>query len=171
MRRWTSVKQEPPVGLEPTTARLRIEVVTRFPAFPSLPCLRASIHGKPPAPKTLGRRFQVRELTRVWAGDVTACWTQEGWLYLAALLDLGSRRVVGSATSATLDQELTLTAWRQAVAHRRPAVGLLHHSDRGTSYTGEAYRAAFAGVGIAVSMSRPSDCWDNAVLESFFATL
>lgn len=126
---------------------------------------------QPAAPNTLGRRFQVRELNRVWAGDVTACWTQEGWLYLAALLDLGSRRVVGWATSATLDQELTLTAWRRAVTQRQPAVGLLHHSDRGTSYTGEAYRAALAGAGVAVSMSRPGDCWDNAVLESFFATL
>jgi transposase InsO family protein len=123
------------------------------------------------APNTLARRFAIRELDRVWAGDVTACWTGEGWLYLAALLDLGSRRVVGWTTSATLDQALTLTALRRALAQRRPAPGLLHHSDRGTHYTGAEYQTRLAAAGLAVSMSRRGDCWDNAVMESFFATL
>jgi transposase InsO family protein len=126
---------------------------------------------QPAAPNRLGRQFRVGALNQVWAGDVTACWTHEGWLYLAAVLDLGSRRVVGWATSATLDQALTLAAWRQALDHRQPAPGLVHHSDRGTSYTGEAYRAALASAGVVVSMSRRGDCWDNAVVESFFATL
>ncbi len=126
---------------------------------------------RPAAPNTLGRRLAVRELNRVWAGDVTACWTGEGWLYVAALLYLGSRRVVGWATSATLDQALTLRALRRAVVQRQPAAGLLHHSDRGTPYTGEEYQATLAATGLAVSMSRRGDCWDNAVLESFFATL
>lgn len=126
---------------------------------------------RPAAPNTLNRRFAVRELDRVWAGDVTACWTGEGWLYLAALLDLGSRRVVGWTTSATLDQALTRAALRRALVQRRPAPGLLHHSDRGTSYTGEEYRTTLAAAGLAVSMSRRGDCWDNAVAESFFATL
>lgn len=126
---------------------------------------------QPAAPNRLGRQFRVGAVNQVWAGDVTACWTHEGWLYLAAVLDLGSRRVVGWATSATLDQALTLAAWRQALDHRQPAPGLLHHSDRGTSYTGEAYRAALARAGVVVSMSRRGDCWDNAVVESFFATL
>jgi len=126
---------------------------------------------RPAAPNTLGRQFRVRELNRVWVGDVTACWTGEGWLYLATLLDLGSRRVVGWATSGTLDQALTRTALRRALTQRQPAAGLLHHSDRGTSYTGEEYQATLAGAGLAVSMSRRGDCWDNAVVESFFATL
>jgi putative transposase len=126
---------------------------------------------QPAAPNRLGRQFRVGALNQVWAGNVTACWTHEGWLYLAAVLDLGSRRVVGWATSATLDQTLTLAAWHQALGHRQPAPGLLHHSDRGTAYTGEAYRAALAGAGVVVSMSRRGDCWDNAVVESFFATL
>jgi len=126
---------------------------------------------RPAAPNTLNRRFAVRELDRVWAGDVTACWTGEGWLYLAALLDLGSRRVVGWTTSATLDQALTRAALRRALVQRRPAPGLLHHSDRGTSYTGEEYQTTLAAAGLAVSMSRRGDCWDNAVVESFFATL
>lgn len=125
----------------------------------------------PAAPNTLGRQFAVRELNRVWAGDVTACWTGEGWLYLAALLDLGSRRVVGWATSGTVDQTLTQRALRRALVQRQPAAGLLHHSDRGTPYTAEEYRAALSTAHVAVSMSRPGDCWDNAVMESFFATL
>ena len=126
---------------------------------------------RPAAPNILARRFAIRELDRVWVGDVTACWTGEGWLYLAALLDLGSRRVVGWTTSATLDQTLTRTALRRALAQRRPAPGLLHHSDRGTHYTGTEYQTLLAAAGLAVSMSRRGDCWDNAVVESFFATL
>ncbi len=119
---------------------------------------------RPAAPNTLGRQFAVRDLDRVWAGDVTACWTGEGWLYLAGLLDLGSRRVVGWATSATLDQAVTLTALRRALAQRQPAIGLLHHSDRGTHYTGEKYQALLATRGLAVSMSRRGDCWDSEIL-------
>ena len=125
----------------------------------------------PAAPNTLGRQFAVRELNRVWAGDVTACWTGEGWLYLAVLLDLGSRRVMGWATSGTVDQTLTQRALRRALVQRQPAAGLLHHSDRGTPYTAAEYRAALRTAHVAVSMSRPGDCWDNAVMESFFATL
>ncbi len=116
----------------------------------------------PAAPNTLGRQFAVREVNRVWAGDVTACWTSEGWLYLAALLDLGSRRVVGWATSGTLDQTLTQRALRRALVQRQPAA---------TPYTAAEYRAALRAAHVAVSMSRPGDCWDNAVMESFFATL
>ena len=123
------------------------------------------------APNRLGRQFGVRALNQVWAGDVTACWTGDGWLYVAALLDLGSRRVVGWATSATLDQALTRTALGRAVAMRQPAAGLLHHSDRGSAYTGAEYQAALATAGLTVSRSRRGDCWDNAVVESFFATL
>lgn len=110
---------------------------------------------RPAAPDTLGRQFAVRELNRVWAGDVTACWTDEGWLYLAALLDLGSRRVVGWATSATLDQVLTARALRRALAQRQPATGLLHHSDRGTHYTAAEYQAAITAAGLAASMKPP----------------
>jgi transposase InsO family protein len=126
---------------------------------------------RPAAPNTLGRQFAVRAVNRVWVGDVTACWTGEGWLYLAALLDLGSRRVVGWATSGTLDQTLTQRALRRALVQRQPAAGLLHHSDRGTHYTAEEYQAALSAAHLAVSMSRRGDCWDNAVMERFFATL
>jgi putative transposase len=126
---------------------------------------------RPAAPNTLDRQFAVRAVNRVWVGDVTACWTGEGWLYLAALLDLGSRRVVGWATSGVLDQTLTQAALRRALVQRQPAAGLLHHSDRGTHYTAAEYQAALTTARLAVSMSRRGDCWDNAVMESFFATL
>jgi putative transposase len=127
------------------------------------------------APNRLARQFQVAEsasaLNRVWVGDVTACWTGEGWLYVAAVLDLGSRQVVGWATSATNDQALTGAALQRALVRRQPVPGLLHHSDRGSSYTGATYQQLLAAHGLVVSMSRTGNCWDNAVAESFFATL
>lgn len=124
-----------------------------------------------PAANTLGRRFRVAALNRVWASDVTACFTREGWLYLAVSLDLASRRVVGWAAGPSPGQELTVAALERALTHRRPPAGLLHHSDRGMHYTGGAYRRLLDRHAIAVSMSRRGDCWDNAVVESFFATL
>ncbi len=127
--------------------------------------------GTPPAPNRLGRRFQVRHLNRVWVGDVTACPTAQGWLYLAVVLDLASRRVVGWAAGPTVGQELTLAALRQALRHRTPPRGLLHHSDRGMHYTGTSYQRLVAAHGGIASMSRRGDCWDNAVAESFFATV
>jgi putative transposase len=126
---------------------------------------------QPVAPNRLARRFQLCALNQVWASDVTACWTGEGWLYLAVVLDLGSRRVIGWATSRAADQALTRTALERALTLRQPAAGLLHHSDRGVQYTGAEYQALLAAHGVSVSMSRTGDCWDNAVTESFFATL
>ena len=127
--------------------------------------------GTPPAPNHLRRRFRVPTLDQVWASDVTACPTAAGWLYLAVVLDLASRRVIGWAAGRTGGQELTLAALRQALRHRAPRPGLLHHSDRGNHYTGSTYQRLLAAHGIVVSMSRTGDCWDNAVAESFFATL
>jgi putative transposase len=127
--------------------------------------------GAPPAPNRLQRRFHVARLNHVWAGDVTACWTREGWLYLAVVLDLASRRVIGWAARATVGQELTLPALHHALRQRRPRPGLLHHSDRGMHYTGSSYQRLLTAHGVTASMSRRGDCWDNAVVESFFATL
>ncbi|MGE0354016.1 MAG: IS3 family transposase [Gemmatimonadales bacterium] len=127
--------------------------------------------GTPPAPNHLGRAFAVTRLNQVWAADVTAWATDAGWLYVAAVLDLASRRVIGWEAKTTLGQELTLAALRQALAQRRPAPGLLHHSDRGMHYTGRSYQRLLAAHGVRPSMSRRGDCWDNAVVESFFATL
>ena len=125
----------------------------------------------PVAPNQLARQFTVTTPNRVWAADLTYCWTQEGWLYLAVVLDLCSRRIVGWATSATPDTQVALTAWQRATALRQPAPGLLHHSDRGSIYAGRAYQVALAQQQAIASMSRRGNCWDNAVVESFFATL
>ena len=127
--------------------------------------------GTPPAPNRLRRHFQVATPNQVWVSDVTACWTAQGWLYLAVVLDLASRRVVGWAAGRTPGQELTLPALQQALRQRRPLAGLVHHSDRGMHYTGTSYQRLLAAHGITASMSRRGDCWDNAVAESFFATL
>jgi len=127
--------------------------------------------GTPPAPNRLARHFQVPTLNRVWASDVTACRTRAGWLYLAVVLDLASRRVIGWAVGSTVGQELTLPALLHALRRRTPAVGLLHHSDRGRHYTATSYQRVLTTHGITVSMSRRGNCWDNAVVESFFATL
>lgn len=127
--------------------------------------------GTPPAPNRLRRAFQVAALNQVWASDVTACATADGWLYLAVVLDLASRRVVGWAAGGTAGQDLTLAALRPALARRTPAPGLLHHSDRGAHYTATVYQRLLAAHGATISMSRRGDCWDNAVVESFFATL
>ena len=125
----------------------------------------------PVAPNLLARHFAVDAPNRVWAADVTYCRTGEGWLYLAVVLDLCSRRVVGWATSTLPDTALVRAALDRALAIRQPAAGLLHHSDRGSTYASGDYRARLAARGILCSMSRRGDCWDNAVVESFFATL
>ena len=134
----------------------------------------ASVPGVERAPNRLARRFAVAAVpgcNRVWVADATACWTAQGWLYLAVVLDLASRRVVGWAAGSTLDQALTAQALERALVLRQPAPGLLHHSDQGSHYTGAAYQALLARQECVVSYSRRGDCWDNAVVESFFATL
>jgi putative transposase len=133
-----------------------------------------SIPGPGRAPNRLGRRFAVAAMpgcNQIWVADATACWTAQGWLYLAVVLDLASRRVVGWAAGPTLDQALTAQALERALVLRQPAPGLLHHSDQGSHYTGAAYQALLARRQCVVSYSRRGDCWDNAVVESFFATL
>jgi putative transposase len=133
-----------------------------------------SQHAHPVAPNVLNRQFgidQVTGLDRVWVSDLTYVPTREGWLYLAIVLDLASRRVVGWAMRETLDPDLALAALRMALADRRPAPGLLHHSDRGSQYACGEYRTLLTAHGLTASMSKKGDCWDNAVAERFFATL
>jgi putative transposase len=119
----------------------------------------------------LRRRFHGTHPNAVWAADITACWTLEGWLYLAVVLDLASRRVVGWATRPHLETELPLAALHVALGARRPPPGLLHHSDRGVQYASVAYQHVLATHGIIPSMSRVGNCWDNAPVESFFSQL
>lgn len=123
------------------------------------------------APNLLGRRFAVSSTDVVWVGDLTYLWTSEGWLYLAALLDLCSRRVVGWSLSERLSDDLTLDALDQALEQRRPEPGVLHHSDRGSQYTSGEYQKQLQDRGFQISMSRKGDCWDNAPIESFFSSL
>jgi transposase InsO family protein len=130
-----------------------------------------SNHPDPIAPNILDRTFDVELPNTAWVTDVTYVWTHEGWLYLAAILDLFSRRVVGWATSANNDRALALDALARATATRKPAVGLLHHSDRGSVYASGDYGDALTAIGAVKSMSRKGNCWDNAVAESFFATI
>ena len=133
-----------------------------------------SAHQEPLAANVLGRRFAPRavgECNRVWAADITYLWTLEGWLYLAVVLDVGSRRVIGWCADRTLDTSLVLRALQPALVVRRPAPGLIHHSDRGVQYASGPYQALLAAHGMIPSMSRRGNCWDNAVVESFFATL
>jgi putative transposase len=130
-----------------------------------------SNHAMPIAPNVLGRNFKTSAPNKAWVTDVTYIATAEGWLYLAVLLDLFSRRVVGWAVSEYNDRALALAALWRALSSRRPSPGLVHHSDRGSPYASEDYRTVLRQHGLVASMSRKGDCWDNAVAESFFATL
>jgi transposase InsO family protein len=131
-----------------------------------------SNHPWPVAPNVLARQFAVAAPDTAWVTDITYLWTREGWLYLAVILDLFSRAVVGWALSAQITtQHLTLQALTMALGRRRPPHGLLHHSDRGSQYASADYQRALTAHGIVGSMSRRGNCWDNAVAESFFATL
>jgi len=133
-----------------------------------------SKHDLPVAHNILDRRFDVDEIAatdRVWAGDITYVWTLEGWLYLAVVLDLRSRRVVGWSMSQSMERGLVLDALRMALSRRNPEVGVLHHSDRGSQYASDDCQKLLREYGMTCSMSRKGDCWDNAVVESFNATI
>ena len=123
------------------------------------------------APNLLKRDFTASAVNQKWVSDTTAIPTAEGWLYLAVILDLFSRRVVGWAMGESSDGALVELAFRMAVASRQPEVGLLHHSDRGSELSSERYQTALQEAGCEVSMSRTGDCYDNAAMEAFFATL
>ncbi len=124
-----------------------------------------------PAPNLLDRRFRWDSPNRAWVGDITYVWTAQGWSYLAILVDLCTRAIVGWAVSDRCDTALALRALRAAVARQRPSPGLLHHTDRGSTYTAADYRACLRKLGMQVSMSRKGNCWDNAVAESTIGTI
>lgn len=133
-----------------------------------------SRHHHPIAPNVLARQFDAptyRQPNRAWVSDFTYIATRDGWLYVAIVLDLAARRIVGWAMRDTMDVTLATDALRMAIAQRQPAPGLIHHSDRGVQYAAREYRDLLAAHGMVASMSRKGDCWDNAVAESFFATL
>ena len=132
-----------------------------------------SAHSLPLAENLLNREFEQESPNRVWLADITYIWTQEGWLYLAVVLDAHSRKVVGWSMSARMQATLVMDALRMGLGRRRPdkAVSLMHHSDRGSQYASQAYRELLREHSITCSMSRRANCWDNAMMESFFATL
>lgn len=130
-----------------------------------------SNHALPVADNLLDRQFEVEQPDRAWTCDISYVWTSEGWLYLAVVLDLFSRRIVGWAMAATLERSVVLSALDMALLGRHPTSGLMCHSDRGSQYASGDYQKALKDAGMVCSMSRKGNCWDNAPTESFFATL
>lgn len=130
-----------------------------------------SRHAHPVAPNLLAREFTASAPDRKWAADITYVATAEGWLYFAVVLDLFSRRVVGHACATTLATDLVTAAFMMAGGRRDIGTDLVHHSDRGSQYASSEYRARLAASGVQCSMSRRGDCYDNAVVESFFGTM
>lgn len=130
-----------------------------------------SQHSLAIADNVLKRNFTVAKPNQAWVADITYLWTNEGWLYIAAVLDLYSRRVAGWAMANHMREELIGDALQMALCRRQPAPGLMHHSDRGSQYASDDYQTKLINAGIIVSMSRKGDCWDNAVMERFFGSL
>ncbi len=130
-----------------------------------------SKHNLPVAPNLLNRQFTIDRPNSVWLSDITYIWTSEGWLYLASVVDLYSRMVVGWSMSHRITQQLTLEALNQALGRRCPQPGLLHHSDRGSQYAASDYQKLLSEHQMTCSMSHKADPWDNAPMESFFGTL
>ncbi len=130
-----------------------------------------SRHSYPVAPNRLDRQFEVQAPNQAWVGDITYLWTAEGWLYLAVIIDLFSRRVVGWSLAGHMRAQLVKDALTMALWRRRPSPGLMHHSDRGSQYACHEYQELLDEHGLVCSMSRKGDCWDNAVAERFFGSL
>jgi putative transposase len=128
-------------------------------------------HPDPIAPNRLAQTPNPKAANQIWVGDITYIFTAQGWLYLAAVMDLYSRKIVGWATSQSLETSLVKAALQQAVVDRRPAAGLLHHSDRGSQYASRDYRALLHSCRLRPSMSAAGHCYDNAAMESFWSTL
>jgi len=130
-----------------------------------------SNHQEPIAANILDRDFEADKPNQKWVTDITYIHTQEGWLYLAAVMDLFSRRIVGWSVSDKIDTDLAKSALSMAIFQRKPDAGLLHHSDRGVQYASGDYQQKLKDLNIVCSMSRKGNCWDNATMESFFGSL
>ena len=130
-----------------------------------------SRHNLPVAENLLGRQFVVNEIDKVWVADITYIPTENGWLYLATVMDLCSKRIVGLSMGDHITKELAMDALLMAIRQRKPSVGLIHHSDRGVQYASDDYQSLLRKYGILCSMSRKGNCWDNAPMESFFGSL
>ena len=155
----------------------RIERLMRHQALRARPRRRRMpVETGPPSsdaisPNVLNRQFDAPAPNRKWVADFTYLWTAEGWLYIAAVVDLFSRRVVGWSMQATMTAQLVTDALVMAIWRRGKPEAVLHHSDRGSQYTSEPFQRLLADQGLACSMSRSGNCWDNAAMESFFSSL
>lgn len=154
----------------------RVARLMRKQGLQVVPCRRfvvttESKHDDPVFPNVLNRQFTVAAPNQVWGSDLSAIWTDEGWLYIAIVLDLFSRQIVGWSIEKHLQSSLAVAALHMALSRRKVNAGLLHHSDRGVQYTCHEYQGELRKHGISCSMSRKGNCWDNAVVESFFRTL
>ena len=147
-------------------ARLRRELRLKAKSTRRFRATTNSKHSYPVAPNLLQRRFEATRPDEIWVGDITFLTAGRRWLYLAVLMDVFSRRIVGWAVSRRIDEALTLKAFERAVAHRCPPAGLIHHTDRGAQYCSKAYRRALEAAGISASMSRTGDCWDNKTIKT-----
>jgi putative transposase len=147
-------------------ANIRAKQRRRF-----VPRTTDSSHQKPVAGNILARDFTASKPNRKWAADITYVPTDQGWLYVAAILDVYSRKIIGWSMADHMESELVIAALRMALHHRRPGKGLLHHSDRGVQYASDDYMYLLQSHNIQMSMSGKGDCWDNAMMESFWATL
>lgn len=170
-RIWQALRAQGQRVGEHRVARLMRHNGLRAKMVPKWRTTTQSAHPFPLATNQLNRQFAVTAPNEVWAGDLTYIWTVEGWLYLAVLLDLYSRAVIGWAMGARLTGALTQQALEMALHRRQPKPGLLHHSDRGSQYAATAYQQQLQAAGMRGSMSRRGNCWDNACVESFFGTL
>lgn len=131
----------------------------------------ATAHGRASTANLVNRNFQIARPNHVWAADITVIWSGSGWLYLAIVMDLYSRRIIGWAMQPRMTDDLTINALDAAVGQRKLTCGLIHHSDQGSQYASDSFRLALQKHGITPSMSRRGNCWDNAVVESFFKSL
>lgn len=131
-----------------------------------------SDHPQLVSPNLLDRQFNPAELSKVWVSDITYLPSENGWMYLTTVMDLGDRKIIGWALSRTMEaRDTTIAAFKQALAHRRPSPGMIFHSDRGSQYSGQEFRTLLEAYHIQQSMSRRGNCWDNAPAESFFKSL
>jgi len=144
---------------------MRSKVVKKYKATTN------SKHQLPVFPNLLDQNFNVKHPGEVWVSDITYVWTNEGWLYLASVMDLFSRRIIGWQMSHRMTKELVLTALERAIRKQPPTEGLIHHSDRGSQYASHEYRALLQEYSIIGSMSRKGNCYDNACIESFHSLI
>lgn len=170
-RVYQALKQKDVPCSENRVARLMKEDGLRAKAKRRFKVTTNSKHNLPVAPNLLQRDFSPKEPDQVWAGDITYIWTAAGWLYLAVVIDLFSRSVVGWAMNKHMARHLVMDALTMAVQRRRPSPGLIFHSDRGSQYASADFQTLLAKHGMLCSMSRKGDCWDNAPVESFFGSL